>query len=155
MGYLCLDSGFVCFIAVVAVSFWDSWHRQGLELCQRVLHPRGKLGGTWPQPHLPSAFLLPLKSLQSLTLAELLGLPLVLQLEDVTIPLSQKTFVPLPLGAESGGSSEMGLTWVPCAPCWAPPEAGMLQDRLKGGSSLHGPVALGCTRFFKRLVSGA
>lgn len=112
---------------------------------------RGYLAPASPAFCLPPA----LKSLQSLTLAELLGLPLVLQLEDVTIPLSQKTFVPLPLGAESGGSFEMGLTWVPCAPCWAPPEAGMLQDRLKGASSLHGPVALGCTRFFKRLVSGA
>lgn len=155
MGYLCLYRSFVWFIAVVAISYWDSWHWLGLELCQPALQLRGKLDGTWLLPKLPSAFLLPTKSLQSLTLVKLLGLPLALQLEDVAFPLSQKIFSPLLLGAESGGSFGAGLTCIPSAPCWALCRAAMLRDGAEGAGSSHGLSAPGCTCFLKRLITGA
>lgn len=121
---------FVCFIVVVAVSCWDSWHWLGLELCQPALQPHGKLDGTWPLPNLPSASLLSPKSLQFPTLPKLLGLPLALQVEDVAFPLRKKILAPLLLGAVSGGSFEAGVTCVPSAPCRAPCGAAMPQKEV-------------------------
>lgn len=101
---ICACIIFVCFIAVVATCYWDSWHWLGLELCQPAFQPRSKLDGTQPLPNLPSASLLTPKTLQSLTLPNLLGLPLALQLEGETFQLRQEILVALLFGAESGGS---------------------------------------------------
>lgn len=149
MGYLCLYRSFVWFITVVAISYWDSWHWLGLELCQPALQLRGKLDSTW------LLLLLPTKSLQSLTLVKLLGLPFALQLEDIAFPLSQKIFSPLLPGVESGGSFGAGLTCIPSAPCWALFRAAMLRDGAEGAGSSNGLSASGCTCFLKRLITGA
>lgn len=108
-----------------------------------------------PLPNLSSAFLLPPKSLQSLTLAKLLGLPLALQWEDVAFPLSQKIYAPLLLGAVSGGSFGAGLRCIPAGPCWAPRGAAMLRDGAEGAGSSHGSAAPGCMCFLKRHITGA
>lgn len=148
---ICACIIFVCFIAVVATCYWDSWHWLGLELCQPAFQPRSKLDGTWPLPNLPSASLLPTKTLQSLILPNLLGLPLALQLEGEAFQLRQEILVALLLGAESGGSLGAGGTCVPCAPCRAGDAAG----RGEGAGSSPGSAAQSCTCFLKRLITGA